>query len=141
MSDDQARHVSAEAAQAQKVAFLRRPDVYGPQVHTVSCRETHMSWVFLAGETAYKLKKPVRFSYVDFSTLARREAACHAELRLNRRLAPDVYLAVEPLTAAPAQACSGAHAGLSLGGPGPIVDWVVVMRRLDERETLESPRK
>ena len=138
MSDDRARHARAEDALAEKVAFLSRPDAYGPQVHTVSCRETHMSWVFLAGETAYKLKKPVRFSYLDFSTLARREAACHAELRLNRRLAPDVYLAVEPLTAAPAQACSGVHAGLSLGGPGPIVDWVVVMRRLDERETLET---
>jgi uncharacterized protein len=138
VSDDRARHVSAEAALAQKVAFLSRPASYGPHVHTVSRRETHMSWVFLAGETAYKLKKPVRFSYLDFSTLARREAACHAEIRLNRRLAADVYLGVEPLTAAPAQACSGAHAGLSLGGPGPIVDWVVVMRRLDERETLET---
>ena len=56
-----------------------------------------MSEVFLADERVYKLKKPVHFPYLDFSTLARREAACRAELRLNRRLAPDVYRDVVPL--------------------------------------------
>jgi uncharacterized protein len=88
-----------------------------------------MSWVFLAGEHAYKLKKPVRFPYLDFSTLDRREAACRAELRLNRRLAPDVYLDTVPLTMTPS--------GLAIAGKGPVVDWLVVMRRLDEAETLE----
>jgi aminoglycoside phosphotransferase family enzyme len=122
--------VTAEAELAQKVAFLSRPDTYG--VDTVACRETHMSWVFLAGERAYKLKKPVRFFYLDFSSLARREAACRAELRLNRRLAPDVYLAVEPLSAAPKRGGT-----FALGGSGPAVDWLVVMRRLDERNTLQ----
>ena len=53
-----------------------------------------MSWVFLAGDKVYKLKKPVRFPYLDFSTLERREAACRAEFSLNRRLAPDVYIGV-----------------------------------------------
>lgn len=85
-----------------------------------------MSWVFLAGERAYKLKKPVRFSYLDFSTLARREAACRAELR---RLAPDVYQDVTALVQS--------ERGLALGGPGSVVDWLVVMRRLDETQTLE----
>jgi aminoglycoside phosphotransferase family enzyme len=122
--------VTAEAELAQKVAFLSRPDTYG--VDTVACRETHMSWVFLAGRRAYKLKKPVRFPYLDFSTLARREAACRAELRLNRRLAPDVYLAVEPLILTPNPVGS-----LSLRGSGLVVDWVVVMQRLDERNTLQ----
>jgi aminoglycoside phosphotransferase family enzyme len=78
----------------------------------------------------YKLKKPARFAYLDFSTLARREAACRAEDRLNRRLAPDVYLGIVPLT--------GTSGGLSLGGPGAVVDWLVMMRRLDERHTLEA---
>jgi aminoglycoside phosphotransferase family enzyme len=85
--------------------------------------------VFLAGDRAYKLKKPVRFAYLDFSTLARREAACRAELRLNRRLAPDVYLDVVPLTKTPR--------GLAVGGSTAIADWLVVMRRLDESRTLE----
>ncbi len=88
-----------------------------------------MSWVFLAGDKAYKLKKPVRFPYLDFSTLAQREAACRAELRLNRRLARDIYLNVEPLVIS--------RDRLSIGGTGTIVDWLVVMRRLDEQLTLE----
>ena len=113
----------------QKVDFLSRSSSYAHPVADVICRETHMSWVFLAGDRAYKLKKPVRFPYLDFSSLARREAACRAELRLNRRLAPDVYLDVVPLTATPR--------GLTIGGSGPVADWLVVMRRLDEAQTLE----
>ncbi|MGZ5876626.1 MAG: hypothetical protein ACXWKP_31595 [Bradyrhizobium sp.] len=89
-----------------------------------------MSWVFMAGERVYKLKKPVRFAYLDFSTLARREAACRAEYLLNRRLAPDVYLDVAPLTISPS--------GLAISGDGSAVDWLVVMRRLKENETLEA---
>lgn len=121
-------HADAVSLEA-KVAFLSRPDAYAQPVRDVERRETHMSWVFLAGEKVYKLKKPVWFPYLDFSTLARREAACRAELVLNRRLAPDVYEAVVPL----------AHSarGLAISGPGEIVDWLVVMRRLDESHTLE----
>ena len=89
-----------------------------------------MSWVFMAGERVYKLKKPVRFAYLDFSTLGRREAACRAEYLLNRRLAPDVYLGVVPLT--------NSSSGLAIAGDGPVVDWLVVMRRLEENETLEA---
>jgi len=113
----------------EKVAFLSRTTNYRPPVRRVGRRETHMSWVFLAGEEVYKLKKPLRFPYLDFSTLARREAACRAELTLNRRLAPNVYQAVMPLR-------WSSH-GLTIGGPGEIVDWLVVMRRLDDRQTLE----
>jgi aminoglycoside phosphotransferase family enzyme len=89
-----------------------------------------MSWVFLAGDRVYKLKKPVRFPYLDFSTLERREAACRAEVSLNRRLAPDVYIGVAPLTAS--------AGGLCIGGSGAVVDWLVVMHRLDDRCTLEQ---
>ena len=113
----------------EKVAFLGRSASHPPSVTEVVCRETHMSWVFLAGDKAYKLKKPVRLAYLDFSTLERRESACRAELRLNRRLAPDVYLGLARLT----------HdtGGLAIDGDGPTVDWLVVMRRLDEHQTLE----
>jgi aminoglycoside phosphotransferase family enzyme len=113
-----------------KVAFLSRTEAYSPPVNEVARRETHMSWVFLTGDTVYKLKKPVRFPYLDFSTLTKREAACRAELRLNRRLAPDVYLDVAPLRLS-------AH-GFAIGGErGLVVDWLVVMHRLDERAMLE----
>ena len=112
-----------------KVSFLSRPETYRPAPATVTCRETHMSWVFLAGDRVYKLKKPVRFPYLDFSTLARRERACRAELALNRRLAPQVYRDVVPLVQS--------HGRLSLGGEGTVVDWLVCMERLDERFMLD----
>ena len=121
--------VGGEPSLDQKVEFLSGSSAYAHPVAGVVRRETHMSWVFLAGDRAYKLKKPVRFPYLDFSTLARREAACRAERRLNRRLAPDVYLDVAPLTATPS--------GLAIGGSAAAVDWLVVMRRLDESHTLE----
>ncbi len=113
----------------RKVAFLSRPDAYPDSPVDVTVRETHMSWVFLAGDRVYKLKKPVRLPYLDFSTLRRREAACRAELRLNRRLAGSTYEAVVPLTLQPA--------GFAIAGAGVTVDWLVVMRRLDERGMLE----
>lgn len=111
-----------------KVAFLRCRDNYPSAPAEVAVRETHMSWVFLGGGDVYKLKKPVRFPYLDFSTLARREQACRAEVVLNRRLAPDIYLCVVPLTDA---------GGLALGGAGEPVDWLVHMKRLDERLMLD----
>ena len=114
---------------ADKIAFLQRADSYCPPVPEVVSRETHMSLVFLAGDRVYKLKKPVRFPYLDFSTLERREAACRAELKLNQRLAADTYRQVVPLV-------HSKH-GLAIGGDGKIVDWLVVMNRLDERQMLD----
>lgn len=118
-----------EPTLARKVEFLSQRQAYPQARADVIRRETHMSWVFLTDDTVYKLKKPVRFPYLDFSTLQRREAACRAELALNRRLAPDVYLGVVPLVET--------RLGLSIGGTGTIVDWLVVMRRLEENQTLE----
>jgi uncharacterized protein len=120
-------------ALTSKVGFLSRPDSYIPAPETVTVRETHMSWVFMAGDRVYKLKKPVRFPYLDFSTVERRADACLAEMSLNRRLAPDVYLGMAPLTMTPA--------GYTIGGGGRITDWLVVMRRLDECQTLEARLK
>lgn len=126
------RHVSPEPPVSldQKVRFLSDPRHYPGHPRSVIMRETHMSWVFLAGSRVYKLKKPVRFPYLDFSTPDRRAAACRAEDRLNRRLAPDVYLGVVPLVAGPL--------GLGIGGAGHVVDWLVVMRRLDDRGFLDA---
>jgi uncharacterized protein len=121
--------VASEPSLADKIAFLMRGDSYQPAAPQVSRHETHMSQVFLAGDRVYKLKKPVRFPYLDFSTLARREAACRAELKLNRRLAPDIYREIEPLTRS-AQ-------GLAIAGDGEVVDWLVVMNRLDESRMLD----
>lgn len=108
---------------AEKVAFLRTPAAYPTHPRRVDVIETHMSWVFLAGDRVYKLKKPVHYPFLDFRTLASREFHCREEVRLNRRLAPHVYLGVVPLT----QDHGGA---LALGGGGEVVDWLVEMRRL-----------
>ncbi len=122
---------SCATSLAAKVSFLTSPQAYGQAAGPVACKETHMSWVFLVGECVYKLKKPVRFAYLDFSTLKKRHAACVAEYTLNRRLAPDVYLGVAPLTRAP-------DGRLAIGGQGDVVDWLVVMRRLDSSGNLEQ---
>ena len=108
---------------AALVAALKEPSFWGPRVENVDFVQTHISSVFLAGERAYKLKKPVNFGFLDFSTVELRRRYCEAEVALNRRLAPDVYLGVEPIVSD--------GAGLRLGGSGEVVDWVVVMRRLD----------
>ena len=116
---------------AKKVAFLSDPAAYAGVGATVETIETHMSWVFLVGERAFKLKKPVRFAYLDFSTLAAREANCRAELTLNRKLAPDVYLRVAPLTLT-------SEGSLKLDGEGEVIDWLVVMRRLPVDRMLDT---
>ena len=76
-------------------AALSRPEAYGDPSLVVEVRETHISWVFLAGDRAYKLKKPLRLPFLDYGTVKRRRRMCDAELRLNRRLAPRVYLGVK----------------------------------------------
>ena len=114
----------------EKLAFLSRPSTFGEPEGGVASIETHMSWVFLAGDRVYKLRKPVRYPFLDFSTLAAREADCHAEIRLNRRLAPDVYLGVVRLT-------REANGTLALDGAGVVADWLVVMRRLPESAMLD----
>jgi aminoglycoside phosphotransferase family enzyme len=114
----------------KKVAFLSSTAAYGAPGQEVEIKETHMSWVFLTGDRVYKLKKPVKYPFLDFSTLAARKADCIEEVRLNRRLAPDVYLGLVRLTLE-------AQAELALSGKGKTVDWLVEMRRLPEDRMLD----
>ncbi len=82
---------------AELVAALQQPSCYAHHPQRVEMLQTHISVVFLAGEEVYKLKKPVRFSFLDYSTLAQRCYYCQEEVRLNHRLAPTVYLGVVPV--------------------------------------------
>jgi uncharacterized protein len=113
----------SETEQTAIIAFLADPATHG--VASVERIDTHASIVFLAGEHAYKLKRAVRYSYLDYSTVAMRERYCRAELALNRRTAPQLYEDVRPVA-------RDVHGRLSLGGPGEAVDWVLVMRRFDQ---------
>jgi aminoglycoside phosphotransferase family enzyme/predicted kinase len=93
--------------------------------------ETHISWVFLGPSEVFKVKRPVDFGFLDFTTLDARRSTCDAEVRLNRRLAPGVYLGVVPVTVDDA----GVHA---INGGGRIVDWAVHMRRLSENDRADA---
>src|SRR3569833_1855984 len=86
-----------EDTSATLITALQKPAAYPHPVSAVRLVETHISWVLLTGAYAYKLKKPVQFGFLDFSTLALRRHCCEEELRLNRRLAPELYLAVMPI--------------------------------------------
>jgi aminoglycoside phosphotransferase family enzyme/predicted kinase len=111
--------------------LLTRRDIYPDSPAAVEIVETHISCVFLSDTLVYKLKKPVRFEFVDFSTLGARRQACEDEVRLNRRLARDIYLGVEPIT-------REATGQLALNGDGEPVDWVVKMRRLPSDWMLDA---
>lgn len=125
----QARHLSlAPPPGPPYLAALLRPDCYAHAADDLRLYETHISWVILAGPYAYKLKKPVSFGFLDYSTVEKRAAACAEEVRLNRRLCPDVYLGVVQLCAR-----DGTYA---VGGPGQPVEPLVWMRRLPEAGML-----
>lgn len=115
----------------EKVAFLRRPAAYPDRPAAIDVIETHMSWVFLGDQHVYKLKKPVRYAFLDFTTVELRQENCEREVRLNRRLAQDVYLGVVPLV-------MEGDGRLRLGGEGSVVDWLVKMRRLPAQRMLDA---
>lgn len=106
------------------IESLMRPDAYPHPVEQVEHIETHISHVFLAGRFAYKLKKPIDLGFLDFSTLDRRRRCCDEELRLNRRLAPDLYLGVVPIT--------GTADAPRIGRSGPVQDYAVQMQRFPQ---------
>jgi aminoglycoside phosphotransferase family enzyme/predicted kinase len=112
------------------IAALSRPEAYPHPAPDVQVRHTHISVVFLAGPAAYKVKKPVRLAFLDFSTLEKRRHFCEVEVRLNRRLALAVYRGVVPITREPS--------GLKVGGQGEVIEWAVRMDRLPEEATLEK---
>lgn len=117
-------------AQKAVIDFLASPDAFGPDTGRAERVETHISVVFLAGGKAYKLKRAVRYPYLDFSTLEKRKAACDAEVRVNRRTAPTLYNGVVAVTRGPA-------GRLSVGGTGAPVEWLVEMTRFEEETRFD----
>lgn len=114
--------------QDQALAFLADPASHGGR--PVRRIDTHAAAVFLAGERAYKIKRAVKFPFLDYSTLAKRKAACEAELGVNRRFAPQLYRRVLALT-------RQRDGRLALGGDGEVIEWLLEMRRFDETATLD----
>lgn len=130
------------ADQSAIARLLSDPGTHGEGVDRVERLDTHGSMVFLAGDRAYKVKRAVDFPYMDFSTLAKRRRACAAEITLNRRTAPELYLGVCPILR---DAGEGLRLGpLDTAGPatpeagGEVVEWAVVMRRFDQDRRLDN---
>jgi aminoglycoside phosphotransferase family enzyme/predicted kinase len=120
----------AAIAQEDVLAFLADPAAYGGGLKKVRRIDTHAASVFLAGDRALKIKRAVRFPFLDYSTLAKRKAACAAEIEVNRPLAPRLYRGVVAITRANDRR-------LAIGGDGEAVEWAVDMVRFDENRTLD----
>ena len=112
------------------------PEMYPDHPRSVEVRQTHVSYAFIAGDYVYKIKKPVRFAFLDACTLARRHQLCLDEVRLNRRLAPDIYLGIVPILRRGGEFALG---GVSNGAAetGAAMEWAVWMRRLGEATMLD----
>ena len=117
---------------ARLISDLANPAAYPDSINVeaVEVRQTHISVVFLAGFYVYKIKKPLDLGFLDYSTLERRHHFCEREVKLNRRLAPSVYLGVVPVTQD--------AAGLRMEGQGDVIEWAVKMVRLPESATFLS---
>jgi len=121
----------ASNQQRRIIEFLKEPTSYEPPVDRVEIIETHISLVFLAGDQVYKLKRSFKYPYLDFSTESNCHRACEAELALNKRTAPALYLEVRPIA-------EGADGTIGWGEEGTILDWVVIMRRFDQALLFDS---
>ena len=113
--------MTIEFAKADLIEGLLSPSAYPHEVGEVKLVETHISWVLLTGEFAYKIKKPVDFGFLDFTTLEKRRHYCEEEVRLNRSWAPDLYLDVVPITVVNGNPC--------VAGDGAPVEYTVRMRQ------------
>ncbi len=113
--------MTIEFAAADLIEGLLSPAAYPHEVDQVELVETHISWVLLTGEYAYKIKKPVDFGFLDFTTLAKRRHYCEEEVRLNRSWAPDLYLEVVPITVVGGNPC--------IAGKGTPIEFTVRMRQ------------
>jgi aminoglycoside phosphotransferase family enzyme/predicted kinase len=120
----------AAIAQGDVLAFLADPATYGGGAEKVRRIDTHAASVFLAGDRALKIKRAVRFPFLDFSTLEKRKRACEMEIEVNRRLAPKLYRGVVAVT-------RETDGRLAIGGDGAPVEWAVDMVRFDENRTLD----
>lgn len=115
----------------QLIAELSRPSAYPYPVEEVQVRQTHISVVFLAGSSVFKIKKPVRLPFLDFQSLDQRKFYCDEEVRLNRRLAANVYRGVVPVR----MTSDGLRMNVD---DGDIVEWAVEMTRLPDQATLKA---
>lgn len=116
--------------QSEIIAYLATPAAFGDSTERVERASTHVSELFIGAERVFKLKRAIKYPYVDFSTKSERLKYCEAEVRLNRRTAPDMYLGVKPVT-------QDKDGKIHVGQRGRVLDWVVEMKRFDRTRLLD----
>ena len=120
----------SDSSQLLIQSLCTKASAYDHEIVSVRLVETHISWVLLTGQYAYKIKKPVSFGFLDFSTLEQRRFFCSEEIRLNRRLAADIYLEVVPITGTPNDP--------KIGGTGHIIEYAVKMKQFSDGQLLSE---
>ena len=118
-----------QAEQSELIASLLKPEVYPHPVESLKLIETHISWVILTGAYAYKIKKSLKLDFLDFSTLQQRRYYCEEELRLNRRMAPQLYLDVVPIC--------GSEMNPEIGGEGRAIEYALKMHQFRQSAQLD----
>ncbi len=109
---------------------IKKPETFGKNIDSVKLIQTHISFIVLTGKYAYKIKKPVNFGFLDFSTLEKRKYFCNQELKLNKRLSPEIYLEVDKITKK--------DDGLEINGSGKVVDYAVKMKEFSQRKIMTN---
>jgi hypothetical protein len=115
------------------VKAMMDPSTYDEEVEKIEMLQTHISWVFLTGKYAYKVKKPVNLEFLDFTTLEKRKFYCEEELRINRRLCEDIYLEVVPINRTPE--------GIKIKGDGETIEYAVKMKQLPQEAIMTEALK
>ncbi len=130
MPETNSHHMTAMQRSEQLVKALHSPHAYVHPVTVVHVIQTHTAWVILTGKNAYKIKKPVDFDFLDFSTLEKRHHWCEEEVRLNQRFAPHIYLGVTEIR--------GTLMQPQVGGSGPVLEYAVHMRQFPDKQLLSE---
>ncbi|MBT8171286.1 gluconokinase [Candidatus Bathyarchaeota archaeon] len=114
--------------QNQIIEALRKPEAYIEKTENIEVEQTHISYIFFTKDFVYKVKKPVNFGFLDFTTLEKRKKFCEKELKLNRRLCGDMYIKVVPITKSAKQ--------IKINGQGKIVEYAVKMKRIPQENMM-----
>lgn len=112
------------------IEYMKKPEFFGKNVRSIKIIQTHISYVFLTGKFAYKIKKPVNYGFLDFSTLEKRKFYCKKELELNKRLCPDIYIEILPITKS--------NDKIKLNGSGQIIEYALKMKEFSQENIMKN---
>ena len=112
------------------IEYMKKPEFFGKNVRSIKIIQTHISYVFLTGKFAYKIKKPVNYGFLDFSTLEKRKFYCKKELELNKRLCPEIYIEILPITKS--------NDKIKLNGSGQIIEYALKMKEFSQENIMKN---